>query len=162
MGKRNGSTEIRTEKEIRDKVYVTVREQTVKGLEKKRGRSVCAVYYCRFIRVYKLHCVTNIVFTHVQYTWENIEPVGLQFAVLWSLSITENSTKVSHFWGWGLWICKWKNVSWSDAKQWALCRGPCTAALCPGVDLPLMDLQHEPYIPFCHFVRTHTHTHKHG
>lgn len=36
MGKRNGRIEIRTEKEIREKVYVTVREQTVRWLRKKK------------------------------------------------------------------------------------------------------------------------------
>lgn len=65
MGKRNGRIEIRTEKEIREKVYVTVREQTVRLLRKK---VVCVCVYHFLIRVYKLHCVTNIVFTHVQYT----------------------------------------------------------------------------------------------
>lgn len=50
--------------EIREKVYVSVREQTVRGLRKKKGVSV----YHLFIWIYELCCVTNIVFTHVKYT----------------------------------------------------------------------------------------------
>ncbi len=72
--RRNGRTEIRIEKEIREKVHVSVREQTVRARKKK----LCTIFSSGFIG-----CVTNIIFIqHVQYTSENMEPVGLQFAVL--------------------------------------------------------------------------------
>lgn len=50
--------------------------------------------------------VSKIVFRHLQYILENIDPMRLQFVVLYCDYIVETSVQVSHFKAQGLGICK--------------------------------------------------------
>ena len=131
--RRNGRTEIRMEREIRGRVHMSIREQTVTKKKEKKKKRPCE---CRpsfssgftSCAAQRAWCLHNMYSTPER-TWS-----------LWDYSLlccdymVENTARVSHIWAEGLGICKWENASearWSDAKQWALCRRPCTFSALP-------------------------------
>lgn len=129
MACRNRGTEIRAEREIREKVKLLVGEKS------KKAQSVPSFHQGLRVALSSKHRIYTTCTLHMG----GHGACGITVSQRCDYMV-ENSAKVSHIWGEGLGICKWENVSgacWSEAKQWTLCKGPCTSARCPGVDLLL-------------------------
>lgn len=101
--RRNGRTEIRMEKEIREKVHVSGRARTVRGLKRQKAKK-STIFSSRFIS-----CVVRqtffFFFLHMYRTFERTWSLW-DDSLLYCDYMAGNFAKMFHFWVQGLGICK--------------------------------------------------------